>query len=75
MIKKAMIDVAQALADADTGARMLLQVHDELLFEVPEGEEDALAELVVSRMEGAVELSVPLVAEGGVGKSWYDTKG
>ena len=75
MIKKAMIDVAQALADADTGARMLLQVHDELLFEVPEGEEDALAELVISRMEGAVALSVPLVAEGGVGKSWYDTKG
>ncbi len=75
MIKKAMIDVAQALAEADTGARMLLQVHDELLLEVPVGEEDALAELVVSRMEGAMELSVPLVAEGGTGTSWYDTKG
>ena len=75
MIKKAMIDVADALADADTGARMLLQVHDELLFEVPRGEEDALAELVVSRMEAAMELNVPLVAEGGVGQSWYDTKG
>ncbi len=75
MIKKAMIDVAAALAEADTGARMLLQVHDELLFEVPLGEEDALAELVISNMEGAMELSVPLVAEGGVGASWYETKG
>ena len=75
MIKKAMLDVSQALAEADTGARMLLQVPDELLFEVPVGEEEALAELVVAQMEGAMELNVPLVAEGGVGTSWYDTKG
>ena len=75
MIKKAMLDVAVALAEADTGARLLLQVHDELLFEVPSGEEDGLAELVVSGMEGAMELSVPLVAEGGVGENWYETKG
>jgi DNA polymerase-1 len=75
MIKKAMLDVAAALAGADTGARLLLQVHDELLFEVPRGEEDDLAELVVSKMEGAMELSVPLVAEGGAGESWFETKG
>jgi len=74
MIKQAMLDVSAALAEADTGARLLLQVHDELLFEVPRGEEDDLAELVVSRMEGAMELSVPLVAEGGVGESWFETK-
>jgi DNA polymerase-1 len=74
MIKKAMLDVSRALAEADTGARLLLQVHDELLFEVPSGEEDDLAELVVSRMEGAMELRVPLVAEGGVGKNWFETK-
>ena len=41
---------------------------------MPSGEEDALAELVVSRMEGAMELRVPLVAEGGVGKNWFETK-
>ena len=64
-----------ALAEVDTGARLLLQVHDELLFEVPRGEEDALAELVVSAMEGAMELSVPLVVEGVVGESWFETKG
>ena len=75
MIKVAMIDVAQALADLDTGARMLLQVHDELLFEVPEDEVDALAAVVVEKMEGAVELEVPLVVEWGAGPSWYDAKG
>ncbi len=75
MIKKAMIDVAGALARVDTGARLLLQVHDELLFEVPAGEEDALAEVVVACMEGAMELRVPLVVEGSVGESWYETKG
>ena len=74
IIKRAMIDVSDALKAADSGTRLLLQVHDELLFEVPKGEEDAVAELVISRMEGAVELDVPLVAEGGVGSSWYDTK-
>ncbi len=74
MIKKAMLDVTNALAEVDTGARLLLQVHDELLFEVPRGEEDDLAELVVSAMEGAMALSVPLVAEGGVGESWFETK-
>jgi DNA polymerase-1 len=74
MIKQAMLDVSAALAEADTGARLLLQVHDELLFEVPRGEEDDLAVLVVSRMEGAMELGVPLVTEGGVGESWFETK-
>ena len=54
---------------------MLLQVHDELLFEVPEGEVDDVRELVVGRMESAVELDVPVVAEAGVGRSWYDAKG
>ena len=74
MIKKAMLDVEAALTEAGTGARMLLQVHDELLFEVPNGEEDELAELVISGMEGAMELSVPLVAAGGVGENWLETK-
>ena len=74
MIKKAMLDVMGALAEVDTGARLLLQVHDELLFEVPRGEEDDLGELVVSAMEGAMDLDVPLVAEGRVGESWFETK-
>ncbi len=56
------------------GARLLLQVHDELLFEVPEGELDEVRTMVVEKMEGAMELAVPLVAEWGVGKSWYEAK-
>jgi len=75
LMKKAMIDVQSALDEAGTGAEMLLQVHDELLLEVPEAEVDAVRELVVSCMEGAVELRVPLVADWGVGGNWYECKG
>ena len=75
LMKKAMIDVQSALDEAGTGAEMLLQVHDELLLEVPEAEVDTVRELVVSCMEGAVELRVPLVADWGVGGNWYECKG
>ena len=75
LMKKAMIDVQAALDEADTGAAMLLQVHDELLLEVPDGEVDGVRDLVVEKMQGAVELTVPLVAEWGVGSNWYECKG
>jgi DNA polymerase-1 len=75
LMKKAMIDTQAALDESGTEAVMLLQVHDELLLEVPEGEVDAVRDLVVARMEGAVELDVPLVADWGVGKNWYECKG
>ena len=74
LMKKAMIDVQGALDEADTGAEMLLQVHDELLLEVPRAEVDAVRDLVVARMESAVELKVPLVADWGVGANWYECK-
>jgi DNA polymerase-1 len=54
---------------------MLLQVHDELLLEVPDAEVDEIRGLVVEKMERAIELRVPIVAEWGVGKSWYEAKG
>jgi DNA polymerase-1 len=63
------------LDGADTGAEILLQVHDELLLEVPDVEVDSVRDLVVSRMEGAVELNVPLVADWGIGANWYECKG
>jgi len=69
-----MLDVDAALTEQGTEARMLLQVHDELLFEVPADDIDEVRNLVVDRMEGAVELEVPVVAEAGVGVSWYDAK-
>jgi len=76
IIKRAMIRVPPALAKAKLKARMLLQVHDELLFEVPEAEVEATAALVKKVMEGAtlpaLELSVPLIADTGVGDNWAD---
>ena len=74
LMKKAMIDVQAALDEAETSATILLQVHDELLLEVPEAEVDAVRDLVVTRMEGAMELNVPLVADSGVGANWYECK-
>ena len=74
IIKRAMIRMAPALEAAGLGARMLLQVHDELLFEVPDAELDETTQVVKQVMETAcdpvLELSVPLVAEAGHGKNW-----
>jgi DNA polymerase-1 len=75
LMKKAMIDVQAELDEIGAGALMLLQVHDELLLEVPEGEVDRVREIVIAKMEGAVQLDVPLVADWGVGKNWYECKG
>ncbi|MGH6880325.1 MAG: DNA polymerase I [Hypericibacter sp.] len=76
IIKRAMIRVPAALADAHLKARMLLQVHDELLFEVPKAEAKDTAALVKKVMEGAcapaIELDVPIVAETGTGDNWAD---
>jgi DNA polymerase-1 len=74
LIKKAMIEIDAALQESDTGARMLLQVHDELLFEVSEVRAEEVRDLVVEKMQGALTLAVPLVAEWGVGRSWYEAK-
>jgi DNA polymerase-1 len=76
IIKRAMIRVPPALAQAGLKARMLLQVHDELLFEVPEPEIEATKSLVRKVMEGAaapvVSLGVPLIADAGVGTTWAE---
>ncbi|MCH8155472.1 MAG: DNA polymerase I, partial [Proteobacteria bacterium] len=76
IIKRAMIRVPPALARANLRARMLLQVHDELLFEVPEAELDETTQVVKAVMETAcapaLELSVPLVADAGHGPNWAE---
>ena len=72
IIKRAMVKLPAVLAVSNLAARMLLQVHDELLFEVPEAGADALAVLVKSVMENAATLSVPLVVETGKGKNWSE---
>ncbi|MBT5047027.1 MAG: DNA polymerase I [Rhodospirillaceae bacterium] len=70
IIKRAMIRMPRALTRAKLKAKMLLQVHDELIFEVPEAELDKTTEVVTATMEAAAHLSVPLVCETGVGSSW-----
>lgn len=72
IMKMAMVKIPPALSAAGLRARMLLQVHDELIFEVPEGELDQTAALVKSLMENTVHLSVPLIAKTGSGKSWAE---
>ena len=76
IIKRAMIRVSPALEQAKLGARMLLQVHDELLLEVPKKELGDTSALVREVMENAcapaVELSVPLVADAGTGANWAE---
>ncbi|MBL0938865.1 MAG: DNA polymerase I [Gemmatimonadaceae bacterium] len=74
LIKIAMIRVHKALAAEQLKSRMLLQVHDELVFELPENEESALRSLVKREMEGAAVLEVPLLVEMGVGKDWVAAK-
>ncbi|MSP82218.1 MAG: DNA polymerase I [Alphaproteobacteria bacterium] len=72
IIKRAMIRVPPALAKAKLAARMLLQVHDELLFEVPDAELETTAAVVKRTMEGAAKLTVPLVVDTGHGRSWAE---
>jgi len=74
LIKIAMIKIDRLLRERGLAAKMLLQVHDELVFESPPEELDALQALVRDQMENAAELSVPLVVDIGVGKNWLETK-
>jgi len=72
IIKVAMLEVDRALRDEGAGSRMLLQVHDELVFEVAPGELEDLRTLVAARMCGAFQLSVPLEVSFGTGQSWEE---
>ena len=74
LIKIAMIRVHQALDREGLASRMLLQVHDELIFELPAGEQSALSALVKREMESATTLDVPLLVEMGVGDDWVAAK-
>jgi DNA polymerase I len=74
LIKIAMLRIAERLPRDGHGAQMLLQVHDELIFEVPRDAIEPVTALVVHEMEHAAALSVPLVVATGVGDNWIDTK-
>ena len=74
IIKRAMIAMPQAIADSGLDIKMLLQVHDELIFEVPDGQAEQASQLIRQVMEsahdGVLSLDVPLVAEAGIAKNW-----
>jgi DNA polymerase-1 len=72
MIKLAMVRVADALKAGGFQTKMLLQVHDELLFEVPEAEVESVKPVIVEAMRSALPLRVPVVVDAGVGKNWLD---
>jgi len=72
LIKLAMIVIDRQITERKLRTRMVLQVHDELLFEVPEDETDEVETLVRTEMEGVVKLNVPLVADLGFGPNWRD---
>ena len=72
IIKMAMIRVQDLLKEGGFQTKMLLQVHDELVFEAPDAEVETVKELVKKTMEGVVHFDVPFVAEVGVGDNWGD---
>ncbi|PTQ55437.1 MAG: DNA polymerase I [Candidatus Carbobacillus altaicus] len=74
IIKKAMVELERVLLEDEIPARMLLQVHDELVFEVDAAHAEALAELVRDKMSHAVALRVPLKVDVAYGPTWYDAK-
>jgi len=74
IIKIAMINVSSRLKAEGLSAKLILQVHDELIVECPEGEAGAAGLILQEEMENAASLSVPLVAETRAGKSWFETK-
>jgi DNA polymerase-1 len=70
IIKKAMIDVQQEMEKQDLESRMLLQVHDELVFDMKKSEKEILMKIVKEKMERTIKLDVPLVVDIGVGENW-----
>ena len=74
LIKIAMIRIDDTLKSNALESKMLLQVHDELVFEISPSELDQVQELVKREMENAAQLSVPLVVDLGVGANWLETK-
>ncbi len=74
IIKMAMVKVYDALESECPSARLILQIHDELIVEVPEADSERAAMILKREMENAAKLSVPLIADVKIGKSWYETK-
>lgn len=74
LIKMAMIKIEKEMIDKNLQSKMVLQIHDELIFKVPKCEKEIMNRLVKENMIHAMELSLPLEVDGGFGRTWYDTK-
>jgi len=75
IIKLAMVNVAKRLKEEKLRARLILQVHDELIIEAPIEEKDIASVILKEEMQGAAKLLVPLVADVNSGENWYNAKG
>ena len=74
IIKLAMLGVRNRLKKENYKAKLIMQVHDELIIDCPESEKDAVAAILKEEMENAIKLSIPLDVEVGIGKNWFDAK-
>ena len=72
IIKLAMIDIHKALKDKNLKTKMILQIHDELIFDVPKNELETVYEIVKNKMENVVELHIPLIVAINYGKNWFE---
>lgn len=74
IIKLAMVNYDKAVKETDFHAHLLLQVHDELIFELPKEEVEAFSAFIEDIMDNAIELNVPLQVDTNYGPTWYDAK-
>ena len=74
LIKLAMIRIDKAISEKGQQSKMILQVHDELIFDVWEEELEQMRTIVEEGMQHAMKLRVPLIAEANIGRTWYDAK-
>ncbi|MBA7526264.1 DNA polymerase I [subsurface metagenome] len=72
IIKIAMINIHKKIKEKQLKSEMILQVHDELVFDVPEKEIDIISDIVVSEMQNAIKLDVPLTVDWGTGRNWLE---
>ena len=74
IMKKAMVEIYRSFKENNIQSKMLLQVHDELIFDVKKEEKDQVIAIVKDKMENAIKLDVPIKVSSDLGTNWYDTK-
>jgi DNA polymerase-1 len=75
IIKIAMVKTEKALAESGLDARLILQIHDELIVEASEKDAEKVKDILVSCMESACDMAVPMSVDAHIGKTWFDAKG